>query len=243
MPYFISDNPKYTGVQPHYGAVGAVTGTKLGRTATKAAFKMYENMPAPTLTAEVAANTEAIAKDFGIKGKPKPMTFIEANEGRSNAYYGKGYEYTSNCQSTVVVHEARLRGLPVTALGYDGREGSTSYELGEHFESIWRNPKTGNTPSPTVLRGKDFADMLTKIEKATNATGRYHIGINMPENKGHVITAERLSKERIVFYDAQNGAFLNLEEYAASNVEYFEVLKVDKLLLDKDIFRRIARLL
>ena len=29
VPYFMSDNPKYTGIQPSYGAVGAVTGTKL----------------------------------------------------------------------------------------------------------------------------------------------------------------------------------------------------------------------
>lgn len=46
---------------------------------------------------------------------------------------------------------------------------------------------------------------------------------------------------RILFYDAQDGAFLRLEEYAARDVEYFEVLKVDKLLLRRDIFRQIAR--
>jgi hypothetical protein len=243
VPYFISDNTKYTGVHPHYGAVGAVTGTKLGRSATKAAFKIYENMPATTLTAEVAANTKSIAKDFGINGDLKPMTFIEADEGRGNASYGNGYEFASNCQTSVVVHEARLRGLPVTALGYDGTKGSASYELGERFESIWRSPKTDTTPSPTIIRGKNVDDMIAKIEKVTNTTGRYHIGINMPENKGHVITAERISKGQLLFYDPQNGEFLNLEEFAASKVEYFEVLRVDKLLLDKDVFRRIARLL
>ena len=83
--------------------------------------------------------------------------------------------------------------------------------------------------------------MFGKVETTTKATGRYHIGINMPGNKGHVITAERLSDGRIMFYDAQNGAFLKLEEYALKSVEYFEVLKVDKLLLRPDIFRQIAR--
>lgn len=63
----------------------------------------------------------------------------------------------------------------------------------------------------------------------------------MAENKRHAITAERLVDVRIVYYDAQSGAFLKLEEYAVSNVEYFEVLKVDKLLLRRDIFRQIAR--
>ena len=44
-----------------------------------------------------------------------------------------------------------------------------------------------------------------------------------------------------MYYDAQNGAFLKLKEYAVSSVEYFEVLKVDKLLLRRDIFKQIAR--
>lgn len=83
--------------------------------------------------------------------------------------------------------------------------------------------------------------MLQKVEAQTKAAGRYHIGINMPDNRGHVITAERLSDGRIMFYDAQDGAFLKLEEYAAREVEYFEVLKVDKLLLRRDIFTKIAR--
>ena len=65
----------------------------------------------------------------------------------------------------------------------------------------------------------------------------YRIGINMSEEKGQVITAERLPDGRILFYDAQDGAFLKLEEYAVRDVEYFEVLKVDKLLLRPDIFR------
>lgn len=45
----------------------------------------------------------------------------------------------------------------------------------------------------------------------------------------------------MLFYDAQNGEFLNIEEYANDSVSYFEVLKVDKLLLRKDIIKRISR--
>lgn len=72
----------------------------------------------------------------------------------------------------------------------------------------------------------------------------YHIGINMSENRGgHVITAERLPNGKMIYYDAQNGSFLRLEEYATSGVEYFEVVKVDKLILRPDIFKQIARLL
>ena len=241
VPYFMSDNTKYTGVQPSYGAVGAVTGTKLGRAATKAAFKVYEDMPAPTLTQEVRDNTAAIASSMGIKTPPKPMPFLDANEGRSNVSYGKGDEFAANCQAAVAVHEARLRGLNVTSLGYDSSTNSVSYQLGEHFENIWQHPKTGKTPTPTMLRAPSFDNMLRKIDTATKAVGRYHIGINMSGNRGHVITAERFPDGRIMFYDAQNGAFLKLEEYAVSGVEYFEVLKVDKLILHRDLFKEIAR--
>lgn len=241
LPYFITDNPKFTGVRPRYGAAGAVTGTKLGRAATKEAIKVYEDIPAPRLTAEVTANTADIATDFGIKTPPKPMTFLEADDGRGNISWGKGDEFASNCQAAVAIHEARLRGLNVTALGYDSSLGSVSCELGEHFEAIWIHPKTGQTPSPTILRGPSFDVMLGKVDKATKATGRYHIGINMSENRGHIVAAERLANGRLIFYDAQNGAFLKLEEYAVSSVEYFEVLKVDKLLLNRSFFRQIAR--
>ena len=228
---------------PEKARYGAVTGTKLGRTATKAAFKVYEDMPAPTLTEEVTNNTLEIASAFGIKTPPKPMTFLEANEGRGNVLFGKGEEFVFNCQAAVAVHEARMRGLNVTALGYDPNVTSVSYKLGERFESIWRSPKTGKTPTPTMIHGKSFDDMLDKMEVATKATGRYHIGINMQENKGHVVTAERIRDGRIIFYDAQSGSFLNIEEYITNGVEYFEVLKVDKLLLREDIFKAIARVL
>ena len=85
--------------------------------------------------------------------------------------------------------------------------------------------------------------MVGKIEKATKSTGRYHIGINMQNNEGHIITAERLSDGQMVYYDAQISAFLKLEEYTERGVEYFEVLKVDKLILRLDLFKKIVRLL
>lgn len=239
IPYFIADNPKYTGVNPAYGSV---TGTKLGRTATKDAFKTYEDMPAPTLTKEVGENTMSIASAMGIKTPPKPMTFFEANEGRGNIDFGRGKQFAENCQIAVAVHEARLRGLNVTSLGYDADKNSISYRLGERYQDIWEHPKTHRTPTPTTLNNASFDTMLSKLETATKAVGRYHIGINMKYG-GHVITAERLADGRIMYYDAQSGTFLKIEEYAARDVEYFEVIKVDKLLLRRDLFKSVAKVL
>lgn len=44
--------------------------------------------------------------------------FDEADNGMANIQYRAYSPFGENCQSCVVVHEARLRGLPITALGY-----------------------------------------------------------------------------------------------------------------------------
>lgn len=239
VPYFIRDNRGYYdgAFAPKYGAV---KGTKLGRSASKEAYKEYSHSPAPTLTKEVRDNTAEIALAMGL-GDPKPMTFMEANEGRSNVNYRKGGVFEENCQMSVIVHEARLRGLDVTAVGYSNDVRSVSYMLGERFQDIWVNPKNRKTPMPTELRDVSFSGMMGKLYSATKTTGRYHIGINMQDG-GHVITAERLTNGNLIFYDAQNGAFINIEEYSARKVEYLEVIKVDKLLIRADWFMSIATL-
>lgn len=169
LPYFLRDNEKLLGLKPSYGSVNAVTGTKFGRTATKEAMRVYENIPAPKLTDEVMKNTRQIADAFGIKASIEPMTFLEANQRRANIEWGKGDEFSNNCQAAVAVHEARLRGLNVTALGYTGTVGSATYLLGERFELICENPKNGKTPTPTVINGESFENMIEKVGKATRA--------------------------------------------------------------------------
>lgn len=238
VPYFIRDNREYYdgAFAPKYGAV---KGTKLGRSASKEAYKEYRHSPAPTLTKEVQDNTAEIASAMGL-GKPKPMTFFEANEGRGNAGWGKGVEFEENCQISVVMHEARLRGLSVTAQGYNRDVSSISYKLGERFQDIWIHPKTGKIPSPTVIRETSFSAIERKLNVSTKAEGRYHIGLNMTEG-GHVITAERLPSGNLRFYDAQSGTPINIDEYSTMNVEYIEIIKVDKLLLRKDWFMAIAQ--
>lgn len=251
LPYFLRDNPMYTGYTPRYNGAGIVKGTKLGRTATKKASNVYKGYPAPKLSKEVQDNTASIASIMGIK-QGKPMTFLEANEGRSNASWGKGEKYSENCQISVVVHEARLRGLDVTAIGFDNNPNSVQYRLARSFQDIWKNPKTNITPTPDILKEETFDEMLKKLlGPATKAIGRYHIGINprdeknkkddIKKNEGHVITAERLPDGQIYFYDPQIGVFVNFKEYEAKDIEYLEVLKVDKLLIRPDLFKVIAR--
>ena len=50
-----------------------------------------------------------------------------------------------------------------------------------------------------------------------------------------------MNSGKIFFYDAQSGEFVDIKEYA--NLESFEVLKVDKLLLNRDLLLKISQLI
>lgn len=239
VPYFVRDNRGYydSVIAPKYGVV---QGVKLGRTAEKEAYKLYKDLPAPTLSKEVVANTKDIANSLGVT-YTKPMTFLEADAGRSNVNYSKGLEYKENCQCCVVTHEARLRGLNITSVGYSYNRASMSWKLGERFEMAWINPKTNNIPVVQVVKGNNDNATLLALEKQMQAVGRYHVGVNFKNGSGHIITAERLKNGNLIYYDAQSGEFLNIKDYAA--LDYLEVLKVDKLLINKNVLMEIVELL
>ena len=52
-------------------------------------------------------------------------------------------------------------------------------------------------------------------------------------------TCERLATGGVVYYDPQNGAFLDIEG-VSGRVESFEILRVDKLLLREGIIGKIS---
>lgn len=212
-------------------------GAKLGRKEANEAYKYYVDSKPIKLSDEQKKNVQEIAKEMGISKNITPMTFFEANNGRANVNYRKGGIYQENCQSCVVVHEARLRGLDITALGYSNKKDSVQFQLGEHFEDAWINPKTGKTPSSTIIKGDD---LLRKAERQMQIVGRYHVGINYNTIEGHIITAEKAVDGKLYLYDAQSGIFININEFR--DAESIEILKVDKLLISKDILRRISKI-
>lgn len=241
LPYFVRDNEKVVGEivgweEPKQGKQGKQG--YLGRSAKNEAYEVYKNEKPTVISKEQEKNVLEIAKMMGIKmTKVKPMTFNEADNGQANINYRKGEEYKANCQSCVVVHEARLRGLNITAKGYSEVRGSATYELGEHFENAWINPKTGKTPKPTII--KDGKDWLQKAEKQMKSNGRYHIGINYANGRGHVITAEQINGS-LIYYDPQSSNFENISDF---DIEYLEILKIDKLLINSRLLSKISKLI
>ena len=239
IPYFIKDNPKYTGVAPRMGASSRYSGTKLGRSATKAAYKEYENASPISLSKEQSLNIREIAGEMGIK--VTPMSFFDADSGRGNVNFGRGKAFRENCQCCIAVHEARLRGLNITSLGYNKDKSSVQWLLGEHFESIWINPRTGKMPVVQNIVGRNDESILSNLEKQMQVKGRYHIGLNYKDGRGHVITAEKTASGKTFYYDAQSGEFINIREYTA--LESIELLKIDKLIFNGDMLKAISAVL
>ncbi len=123
-----------------------------------------------------------------------------------------------------------IKGIRLNFCWVSIKKNSIQYLLGERFEKIWISPRTRKTPQVTVLKASSDDILYKKLESQLSSDGRYHIGININGGKGHVITAERLPNGKMIYYDAQSGDFIKLEEYKDRGVEYIEFLKVDKLL-------------
>ena len=245
LPYFVRDNEKVVGdiVGWKENKISTEQGSEPkqgynGRYAKNVAYEVYKNDKRTVISKEQEQNILDIAKEMGIKiSKVKPMTFNEADNGQANINHNRGTAYKENCQSCVVVHEARLRGLNITAKGYSEIKGSATYELGEHFELAWINPKTGKAPHlTTIVCDKDW---LQKVERQMKAKGRYHIGINYSNGSGHVIVAEQING-RLIYYDPQSNTFINLSEQDISSLE---ILKVDKLLINSKIISQISKII
>lgn len=205
---------------PHYGAA-----MKLGRSATKEAMKIVDNIGAPELTEIQKQNIRELADALGIPRKEiKPMSFIDADQGASNPN-----DNTQNCQSVVVAFEARRRGLDCYALSYVGRVDSASYELGERFQDAWINPKNGKVIEPTIFRGKSDDEILTKLRKGCNANGRYVLGINYKDGRGHTVSIDRING-KILIKDEQLDDFYDIT--SLQDISYLELIRIDKAIFN-----------
>ncbi len=208
----------------------------------KIALELYSNQQSLRLSTSQQENIRRVAKVMGID-VGSPMLFEQADNGRSNLMYQLGKGYESNCQSCVVVHEARLRGLNITTNPFIEDGSSTPYLLGEKFQVAWINPKTGKMPTPNVLESKDDAQNQSFILKATESKGRYHIAFDGVNKKGrvygHIVTAERLEDGQFVIYDPQNNTFLDIADF--KNITKMEMIKVSNLVFKEQVVKAISK--
>lgn len=250
-PYFINNNRKYT--DPNWtpvqklGNYGAAM--KMGVADQKRGRKAYEHAAVTKVSEAQMENLIEIADLLGIRRKKiKPMNFNQADSGMGNVDYGKGREFDNNCPATIYAHEMRLRGLNVTALGFNENEPEMIH-LMKRFQDGWIEPKTSRPPKPEVSGNTYYsknkkwqlndADIIAGAESLMLAPGRYHIGINQLSGRGHVIIAERLPDGELVCYDAQRNMFVGLADWGG--LQYLEVVRVDNLTLNTAVISKIVR--
>lgn len=232
LPYFLKDNKE---IIERAAKMKGYEGAKLGRKATKEVREAYNDYtPMHNYSKEQLDNFKEIERVTGYK-RGTPMTFEEADNGHSNLYKDNG-----NCAACVLVHEMRLRGFNITALPYN-EENGVSELLSSDTRSVWLTVK-GKKPEFSALIGGNEKEIISKIEKQTQVLGsRYHIGWDISEELGHIVTAER-TKSGLILYDPQMNNFISLGEIIA-NMQVgtkLQLLRVDKLLTTPELLNTLT---
>ena len=91
---------------------------------------------------------------------------------------------------------------------------------------------------------KPMKETLHDLYEATKEPGRYHINWGWKgKNEGHIVTFERTSDGKVVWYDPQTGKknFFTKEYYNRMRVSHgISILRVDNLLVNTDIINGIV---
>lgn len=86
-------------------------------------------------------------------------------------------------------------------------KSSDAWTAGEDYSKLWSRIEHSTI---TANNGNSIIDALNK---ATKATGRYHLEWDWNTQKGHNIVAIRLSNKQLVLYDAQLQLYYEPIEY------------------------------
>ena len=214
-------------------------GDKLGRAQQKEVHQKIDQIPVATLNDKQKENIIKCANMMNIEVL-EPMTFTKANERNANINYKPKSPTAENCALCIAVYEMRRRGLDITAKPYDPKN-KIMLELQKDYQKIWLD-KNGHAAQVTKHDDdkKDYLKMKDRMLAQCKVVGRYHIGINWIGG-GHVITAERLKDGTIIFYDPQNGKFVNIDDYAhAYKIDYLESIRVDNIRINESMLKEIA---
>ncbi len=137
----------------------------------------------------------------------KPMTFEQADGGRANPHYSRtNPEYSTNCQSSVVAHEARMRGYNVQA--------APNYETGKAEElsyapfSAWLNPLSGKECKGTIIPISRPNILFDYLNNTVKRGQRYHFKYYWQDDNdlsvhAHIITLDRDKQGMLRLYDPQ----------------------------------------
>lgn len=188
---------------------------------------------------------------LGNVERGKEMTFTEADSGSVNPNLEESKGFQCNCQTCVVVFEARLRGWNIEAKPFS--EGSNLEKLSEQTNLAWIN-EAGKHPDYIYNLNANTTESMYKFISETVKPGeRYTLqGIwKGPFGFGHIISVFREETGNLVFYDPQVNKIYNergikenvlsMMRKGASKNETIKLLRIDNLSFDKKIVDSIVR--
>ena len=240
-PYFLRENTekvnKVLGIEKKGASIKGSSRSETHRVLNEVIDEKYTGKT--SLTEKQQLNLTEVCDTLGIEKNVQPMTFFEADGGKSNVFASK---FENNCVSCVFTNELRRRGVNVTAI-------STPDNLANDFLQCWRTEK-GDRPilvcEPHKLVGKNAQETLAKIEKNMTAkNGRYILGWDGKDLQlGHALCVERINGN-IIFYDPQlgkNDCFWTIGEiFKTARLENgLELFRVDKLLFNTSIIKNVC---
>ncbi len=181
----------------------------------------------------------------------KEMTFTEADSGSVNPNFEESEDFQCNCQTCVVVFEARLRGWNIEAKPFS--LGSNLEKLSEQTNLAWINAE-GKHPDYIYNTTANSTDAMYKFISDTVKPGeRYTLqGIwKGPIACGHIISVFRENTGNLVFYDPQVNIIYNergikenvlsMMMKGATEEDTIKLLRIDNLSFDKQIVDPIVK--
>ena len=190
----------------------------------------------------------------GVK-RGELMSFEDADTGKVNPKFGK-QGYSDNCQTCVVVFEARLRGFDVEATPF--QMGSMTDTLSKKTNLAWIDPKTRKPPQyiqdKTKLSAKEY---LGFIDKTVKQGERYTIEFDWKgKRSGHIVNLDRTDEGLLRIKDNQSDKeyigekavlkYLKRMKYSETIYGYRmpavpKLLRIDRLIIDPDVAKKVMK--
>lgn len=151
-----------------------------------------------------------VSKGLGI-AKGTPMSVEEADKQNANPNYGKGHQYSINCQTCAPAYALRRLGFDVWAKGNTRGSKLDYLSRGEHVWEVWKNID-GSSVEPTRmekwLAAKNYTNMTTKrfkqfFEESCKEPGIYEVSIGWKGGGGHATIIERTEDGKLVRIEPQ----------------------------------------
>lgn len=192
-------------------------------------------------------------EDTSIAGveKGREMTFTEADSGHVNPNFEECDGFQCNCQTCVVVFEARLRGYDIEAKPFEMTSNASS--LSEKTNLAWLTPEGEhpdyimNFEANSVDAAYQFISDTVKPGERYTLEGVWKGGFGC----GHIISVFREETGNLVFYDPQVNTiynsksikeqFLNFMQKGNTEDSAIKLLRVDNLDIDTDFVNSIVR--